>query len=212
MPRRDTRLKNFGRELNCFRLRAPDDATMKVKALLPEHAGEFTDQPANIQAAVIYEEPVAGGEGVRILHRVAERLTEGTIVERLWNFEILRGREVREQALEFCAAADIIVVCMYSSGELPAHIVTLTTQAMARHHPAGLALVAVTRPNRYKRSTAFDALRRLCGHNDLFLCSNGVCDGALTPETIHQRAHATSSVLEHILHDPHPVTDTASAR
>lgn len=164
------------------------------------------DSGQALSIAIFYCDSAAAGRAVDLVNRVARQLGRHLAVETSqWSFEMLGLEQVGHFATARTAAADIVIVAAPAGEEPAAEVKQCLKKAMSLrgHKPCALVVLAESGCSQTPPPLC-GYLRGLCrsGEGDTFFCSQNfpLDDCELTPERVHQRAYASSSVLEEILH------------
>jgi hypothetical protein len=155
--------------------------------------------------SIFYHDIAAADRAVNLVNRVTNNFNGELPVEtHLWNFDVLRLEEVAEQAALKTAFADLVVVATAESQDLPAEVKRALEQALALRTGDEIAVVALLGDAHPQiHSSVCDYLKNLCHATEgcFFSAQTLPLDSCqLTPERIHERAEAHSSVLDGIMH------------
>jgi hypothetical protein len=174
--------------------------TFKRSNMLPEpaEAGE------PLVVSIFYHSVAAASRAIELVHRVTNNFEGDLPLEtHLWNFDVLQLDEVGEQAALKTAFADLVVVAAPRADELPPQVKRCLEHAMtlrAGEEVAIVALVDNTHPQLH--CSVCEYLKQLCSSAEgcFFSSKTLPLDSCpLTPERIHERAEAGSSVLDGIM-------------
>ncbi|HMJ89102.1 MAG TPA: hypothetical protein VK530_04765 [Candidatus Acidoferrum sp.] len=155
--------------------------------------------------AIFYHDVASASRAVDLVNRVRRNFADELPAKtHLWNFDVLRLDEVARQAALLTAGADLLVVAAHHGDELPGEVKRCLENAVALRDGEEIAIVALLDAAApHVRSSVCDYLKELCRTTEgcFFSTETLPLDGCpLTPERIHERAEANSSVLDGIMH------------
>jgi hypothetical protein len=187
---------------------------MNTRAITPRHVARLTTDPGlPLRIVLFYRDVPCARRAAALMGRLTNRIGEDVEVENnLWSFDVLRLSEIAAAAKSRTAEADLVLVATSPDEEIAPQVKECLESAMMLRGDRGTALVALFDRKPGTESTAAQYLAQLCRTpDDSFFCTSDLPldDCELTPERMRQRATASSSVLQDIMHRrvPTPYTN-----
>jgi hypothetical protein len=155
-----------------------------------------SNTPFNI--VIVYENIEAGIRARETAERITSELDgEMDINSNIWNYELLRQRQLRAQAAADASVADMIVISVSNPEQLPAFVQAWVDEWMFDRAGGAAALVLILNGNaarRGERSTVVQHLRTVARRSQMAFFCNTDYRPARTPThrrvTVQARAAA----------------------
>jgi len=183
---------------------------MEIPRLIQEwHGNSKGEEGAPLKILILYRNVAAAGKAAALVSRLAERFgSEFDFETSLWSFDVLKLPEVAAFAADRASQSDLVVVSAGSEEMLPSHVAGCLEDGMSRRGDRDTAVVALLDhpARRLIAPPLCEALKKLCrlDSGDSFFWTHDLaldsCE--LTPDRVHQRAKASSSVLNDIMKRP----------
>lgn len=179
--------------------------SMNTTAVSGSHAARLAnDASLPLRIVLFYRDVVCARRAAALLRRLTAGIGEDVEVENnLWSFDVLRLTEISAAASHRTAEADLVLVATSPDEELAPQVKECIESAMMLRGDRGMALVALFDRKASRESAAARYLAHLCRTPEDSFFSTGdlpLDEQALTPERMRERATASSTVLENIMH------------
>jgi hypothetical protein len=189
----------------------PIDGSSRFVAYSPfEPAKGSAEGEYALNVAVTYEDPFAGAWASDLCERVARLVGSKSLARHFWRMEDLTHPQVFPEAIQAAAEADIIIVSVYATEELPLDLYAWIDAWLPRRLQENgvlVALIGAAEAADGKPSHAHEYLRAVARRGRLdflpqhrLLPKEALRLGSMNENGIQERAYTTAKVLSHALH------------
>jgi hypothetical protein len=150
---------------------------MQHSSIILSDRCRYRDDKPKCKVVIIYEDNAAGRRAKHFCGEVLRELVDACDISLdLWNWQVLGLFQVADTALQAAARADVVILSMHGTAELPATTKDWIERWSQRIADSMPMLVALVTPAKTERGTVASTLSYLCSLAD----ENQICFWANT--------------------------------
>ena len=149
---------------------------MQHSSIILSHRCRYRDDRPKCKVVIIYEDSAAGRRAKHFCEEVLRKLVDACDISLdLWNFQVLGLSQVADAALQAAARADVVILSMHGTAELPVMTkdwIERWSERIADSMPMLVALVAPAKAEPDTLASTLSYLRSLAGENQISFWAN----------------------------------------